>query len=541
MPLIGSEILVEALRRQGPDTLFYLMGGPMMATERVWVDAGLRAVDVRHEESAAMMAHAYARVSRRPGLCMAASGPGTANLVPGVANAFADGVPLVAVGGSAPLSSRGRGAFQEIDQVAMMRPVTRFAEQATDPRHIPELVGNALRECIARPGPVYLDLPADVLYRPVEESEVRWVHPTASRHRPRADDALVEAAARHILAAERPIVVSGSGVIWSDAGPQLRRFVEMAELPLFTTPQGRGAVPEDHPLCPLHARSVAFREADLVVVIATRLNWIVGHGLPPRFSPGVRMIQIDLDPVEIGHNRPVDVGLAGDAAATLEQLCDALDGAVDLSRHARWVCRLRELDMARRAEQERVMATDQVPIHPLRLCREVREVIDRDAVLVVDGHEILNFARQSIPTHVLGHRLNSGTFGTMGVGLPYALGARVAAPGTQVVALLGDGSFGLSAMELDTAARHGLDVVVVISNNGGWTAAVGDKPGRDLGFTRYDRLAEALGCQGEHVERPQDIRPALEQALAGGRPALVNVITDPGARSETVPFASYEA
>jgi acetolactate synthase-1/2/3 large subunit len=254
------------------------------------------------------------------------------------------------------------------------------------------------------------------------------------------------------------------------------------------------------------------------------------------------MIQVDIDPAEIGHNRSADVALCGDAAAVLEQLLVASAGAISPSRYARWVERLRSVHERKASQQDAATSLDTTPIHPLRLCREVRGVLERDAVLVVDGHEILNFARQSIPTHVLGHRLNSGPFGHMGVGLPYALGARVAAgPDSQVIALVGDGSLGLSAMELDTAARHGLDVVVVVSNNGGWTSATLDKPGRDLGFTRFDLIAEALGCQGECVEQPQDIGPALQRALASPRPALVNVATDPAAHSQTVGFARYEA
>lgn len=544
MRLFGYQVLVRTLQEQGFDTLFYLMGGPMLSAERVAIDAGMRAIDVRHEESAAMMAHAYARAARRPGLCMAASGPGTANLVAGIANALVDGAPVLAVGGSAAVSDQGRGGFQEIDQVAMMRPVTKWAQRAHDSRRVPELVATALRHAASgAPGPVYLDMPADVLYQSVEEIDVAWVgdSPTLPAQRPAGDASSVDAAVRLLAVAERPIVVSGSGILWSGAGAALRSFVETCGIPLFTTPQGRGAVPEDHPLSPIFARSVAFREADLLVVVGTRLNWVIGHALPPRFHPGARMIQVDIDPAEIGHNRPADVGICGDASTVLAQLAGAAPGRVTASRYATWVSHLRTVHEQKAAQHETAMSVAATPIHPLRLCREVRDVLDHDAILVVDGHEILNFARQSIPTHVLGHRLNSGPFGHMGVGLPYALGARAAKPDAQIVALLGDGSFGLAAMELDTAARHHLSVTVVISNNGGWTSATLDKPGRDLGGTRFHLVAEALGCHAECVDQPEAIRPALERALSCGGPALVNVITDPAAHSETASFARYEA
>jgi len=538
--LTGSELLVRALRDQGLDTLFYLMGGPMLAAERAWLDAGLRAVDVRHEEAAAMMAHAYARVGARPGLCMAASGPGTANLVAGVANAFVDGAPVVAIGGSSPLAELGRGAFQEIDQVAMMRPVTRHAERIVDPRRIPDAVATAMRHCIGgRPGPVYLDLPADVLHRAVDEAEVPMRGPV-SRQRPRADPAAIDAAVTELAASRRPVAVSGSGVLWSGAATPLRRFVEAAGVPLFTTPQGRGVVPEDHPLCMRWARSTAFQATDLVIVVGTRLNWILGYGLPPRFNRDTRIVQVDIDPAEIGRNRHVEHALVGDAAAVLDQLRDAVDGRVDAGAWSAWRDQLRVVDERKREAHEEAMATDAVPVHPLRLCRDLRDVLRRDAVVVVDGHEILNFARHSLPTHVPGHRLNSGPFGHMGVGLPYALGAKVAKPGAQVVALVGDGSLGMSVMELDTAVRHSLDVTVVVSNNGGWTSSVGDKPGRDLGFTHFDRVAAALGCHGQRITEPAAIGTALKAALSAGRPALVDVVTDAAARSETVHFARYE-
>jgi acetolactate synthase-1/2/3 large subunit len=535
----GSEILARALRDHDVDHLFFLMGGPMLDAEAACQAAGMRMVDVRHEQAAAMMANAYARVLRRPGVCMAASGPGTTNLATGVAHAFVDGAPVVAIGGSSPVSQYGMGAFQEMDQVAMMRPITRWAGRAHDPRRVPELVATAFREAFgARPGPVYQDMPGDVLYRQVEPAEVRWARPPLERQHPPGDPVLVDRAIELLARAERPILVSGSGILWSEAAGELRRWVETAGIPFWTTPQGRGVIPEDHPLCFLSARSTAFREADLVLVIGTRLNYVIDYGRPPRMAEGARMIQVDIDPSELGRTRDVDVAIAGDARAVLGQLLEAADGRLE-GRYTRWVSYLGELDREKRLDAERAMSTGQRPVHPLRLCREVRDFLDRDAILSVDGQEILNYGRQSIPTYVPGHRLNSGPFGTMGVGLPFGLGAKVARPDRQVVVLHGDGSMGLNAMELDTAVRHGIDVVTVISNNGGWTAADRPKPGRDLGYTRFDLMARALGCHAEHVEHPEEIRPALDRAAASGLPAVVNVVTDPTARAQTARFASY--
>jgi thiamine pyrophosphate-dependent acetolactate synthase large subunit-like protein len=539
----GSQILARSLRRLHADTFFYIMGGPMMAAESACLEEGLRAIDVRHEQAAAMMAHAYGRVKNTIGVCMAASGPAATNLITGVANAWADAAPLLAIGGSAPISQRGKDAFQEMDQVACFKPITKWAEQCTDPKRVPEFVTTAIRHSLSgRPGPVYLDMPGDILYKQVDEDEVVYpdVDPATFRARPPGDAGLVDDAVRLLAQAERPLVITGSGILWSDAEADLQRFVELAGLPFYTTPQGRGVVPDDHALSFPAARATAFREADLLLVIGTRINYVIGHLAAPRFSATAKLIQVDIDASEIGHNRAADVGIVGDARAVLRQLVAAADGRVDSRRYAGWREHLETVERSKHADAEAAMSTDAQPIHPLRLCKEVRDFLDRDAILVVDGQEILNYGRQSIPTFVPRHRLNSGVFGTMGVGLPFGLGAKVAKPDTQVLVLHGDGSFGLNGMELDTAARHKIPVVTVVSLNGGWTAdPKREKAGRELGYTAFHKMAEALDCHGEFVEDPAGIRPALERSYASGSPALVNVLTDWRARATTAAFSVY--
>src|SRR5213594_1223857 len=539
--LTGSELLARSLTSQGMDTLFFLMGGPMLETESACLKLGVRAIDTRHEQAAAMMAHAYSRTTRRPGVCMGCSGPGTTNLVTGVANAFVDAAPLIAVGGSSPRVYLGMEAFQEIDQVAIMRPITKWAERVLDARRIPELVATAFRQATTgKPGPVYLDLPGDVLGQPVEESRLTW--PARNKPAPRSlgDPGAVKEAIALLARSSRALIIGGSGVWWSDAAVAFRQFVEATGIPFYTTPISRGTVPEDHDLAFLNARVKAFAEADVVLAVGTRFNYVIQFGREPRFAADLKVIHVDINPTELGHNRPADVPIAGDARAVLEQLIAEARGKIDPRRYAAWTGRLRVLDAEKQAESDKALATDQVPIHPLRLCKEVREFLRRDAILVVDGQEILNYGRPSIPTYVPGHRLNSGPFGCMGVGLPFGIGAKVAKPDTQVVVLHGDGSYGINAMEIDTAVRHGIPVLVVISNNGGWTAdAQRSKPGRTLGFTRYDKVAQDFGAHGEYVEKPHEIRPALERAWASGKPAVVNVVTDDKARAQTIRFSAY--
>jgi acetolactate synthase-1/2/3 large subunit len=543
--ITGSEVLAKALRTQGVDTMFYLMGGPMLETEAAAIALGIRAIDHRHEQAASFAAHAYTRVLRRPGVCMGASGPGATNLLTGVATAFTDCAPLVAIGGSSPRVSFGMEAFQEIDQLAVFKPVTKWAERCYDAKRIPDVVASAFRQATSgRPGPVYIDMPGDVLGEKIEEERVTYAPAWKPSPRTLGDTGAIKEAIALLAKAERPLVIAGSGVWWSDGAAALQTFVEAAGIPFYTKPISRGLIPEDHALSFLNARSTAFTEADVLLAVGTRFDWMIQFGRPPRFGASLKVIHVDVNPAELGHNRDADVPIAGDARAVLEQLTEEARGKLDPKRYGNWTGRLRVIDAEKGAESDKAMSSDKLPIHPLRLCKEVRDFMRRDTILVVDGQEILNFGRQAIPTYTPGHRLNSGAFGTMGVGLPYGVGAKVAKPDAQVLVLHGDGSFGINAMDIDTAVRHKINVVCVISNNGGWTADAPwsrplPKPGRNLGFTRYDRLAMDLGAHGEHVEKSNDIRPALERAFAAGKPAVVNVITDHTARAQTVRFSAY--
>jgi acetolactate synthase-1/2/3 large subunit len=541
----GYALLGQALAKAEVDMGFYIMGGPINDGVKACISSGIRMIDVRHEQAAAMMAQAYSRVRLRPGLCMGASGPGTINLTTGLANALVDCAPVVAIGGASPISQLNTGSFQEIDQLAIMRPVTKWADRVLEARRIPEYVALAFRQAMSgKPGPVYLDLPGDVLYKDVDEADVVWPKSyAAAASRAAADEASVSEIVDALEAAQRPIILSGSGTLWSDAADELEAFVDATGIPFYTTPKGRGVVAEDHAYSYGHARSQAYKQADLLLVAGTRLNYVVSQGKPPRFAADARIVHIDIDPAELAQSGAADISVAGDVRTVLRQLRTACGPRITAEKYAPWRAQLARTDAEKKPKAEERLSTGQTPIHPLRLCKEVRDFIGRDTILVVDGQEILNFGRQSIPSYLPGHRLNSGPFGTMGVGLPFGVGAKAARPDKDVLVLHGDGSFGLNAMELDTAVRHDLPVLVVISLNGGWTADPENvKPGRYLGYTRFDRMAEALGCHGEYVERPEDIRPALErarEAVRRGQTAVVNVVTDSNARAGTVSFTSF--
>jgi thiamine pyrophosphate-dependent acetolactate synthase large subunit-like protein len=545
--LTGSEILAKSLKNEGTKDFFFIMGGPMMLAENSCIKEGIRPIDVRHEQAAALMAQAYSRLLQKPGVCMAASGPGVINLTTGVANALIDCAPVVAIGGSSAISQFGRQTFQEIDQLAIMKGCTKWADRVVNLKRIPEMVNTAFQKAMGgKPGPVYLDFPADILYQKIPETDVDWSLSGRSLLRPRPlgelarVDQLIDALAK----AKQPIILTGSGVIWSQAWTDLHAFVEKAGIPFYTTPQGRGVLPDDHPLSFLTMRSSAFRDADLILIVGTRMNYIIGHAAPPRFAATAKIARIDIDADEIAASpRKVDIGIVGDCKAVLQQLLAAMPGRVDAERFAAWRKKLGDGEAAKQKETGGGMAMNATPIHPLRLCEEVKNFMQRDAILVVDGQEILNYGRQSMPTFAPAHRLNSGPFGMMGVGMPFGVGAKVACPDKQVIVVHGDGSFGLNCMELDTAVRHKIPLLVVISLNGGWTAdPKHEKPGRTLGYTRFDKMAEALGCYGDYVEKPEDIAPALQRAqkkVDQGMVALVNVKTDENARAGTVAFSSH--
>ena len=530
----GAYLIARTLKEEGVEVIFYLMGGPIYEIVNNAEDFGIRAIDFRHEQAAAMAAHGYARVTGKPGVTTAASGPGTPNLLTGQYTAFLDLAPMVTLGGAGPIEDYGRDAFQELDQVSIFETISKAVMRPTDPARYPEHISTAVRLATeGRPGPVYVDCAEDVLYGEVEEEKVLAPSRAAKRSRSGADADAVGQAVDMLAAAKRPVVVAGGGAHWSEAGPDLQKFIEATGIPIFTTPMSRGLVAEDHSLSMLAARSTALREADVVLVVGTRMNWIYTFGR--RLGPDAKFIQIDIHSEEIGHNRNVDLGLVGDARTVVRQLIDAISGDSRFSgdEDSEWVAYLREQNAIREERAQELLNSSQVPIHPMRLCKEVRDVIDRDAIVTIDGNEILHYGRQSIPVYYPGHRLNSGPSGCMGVGLPYAIGAKVAKPEVQVVAVHGDGSLGMNLMDFDTAVRHDIPIVVVVSNNEGWTARVEGvrKPGRELGYTRFDKLAEALGGHGEDVQEPDEIRPALERAFASGKPAIVNVRTDPTARA----------
>lgn len=545
----GGDLVMKALKREGVELVFGLPGGPILELFRASATEGIRSIGVRHEQAAAFMAQAWSFVTGRPGVALAASGPGMINAITGLANAWANCWPMILIGGSSPQGAHQRGAFQEAPQVEMARPVCKWAAQVEDTRRIPEYVSIAFRMATSgRPGPVYLDLPGDIIQRQVELEEVRFPSDRRSEARPLGDPQQVRQAAKLLAEAERPLLIIGKGVVWSRPYDELRRLVDLG-LPFVTSPMGRGAVPDDHPMNFGAARSYALLNADVILALGTRFNWMFHFGHPPRFDPQVKVIQVDIEPEEIGVNRPLAVGIVGDAGMVLRQLLGELEGRTLASDESPWLAALREQRQQNEQALEPLLNADDVPMNHHRLLREIRDFLERDAIVVDDGEASMAASRQVIPTYRPAHRLNSGTFGCMGVGVPFAIAAKLAHPDKQVVSINGDCAFGFNALELETAVRARAPVVFVVDNNDGivgshlqdrffppgWEPVAAYPPG-----IRYDRIIEAFGGHAEHVQRPQEVRPALERAFAAGVPACINVAIDPKAGRYRPRMMQYE-
>jgi len=536
----GGRLLVKALKNEGVENIFALSGMHINSIFDACIDEGVRIIDTRHEQAAAHMAEGWARVTGKPGVCVVTAGPGVTDAITGAAVALQSASPAIIIAGRSTLTEFDKGSLQEMEQVPLMKLVTKWARTAYETKRVPEYVSMAFRHaCGGRPGPVFLDIPNDVLDREMEEEQVSFPTGYRTETRPAGDPVLIERAVDLLLAATKPVTIAGSGVWWSPASQELQEFIEFMKLPLILTQMGRGSVPEDHPLC-FGPTRVGTREADVVLVIGTRLNNTLAYGQPPLFNPEGKWVQIDIEASEIGHNRAIDIGIVGDAKAILKQMLEGARDRTKAREESPWVEECRAYANSRRQRIEADLTSSNVPIHPLRLCQEIKDFLDRDATIVVDGGDISAWGPTVLRVYHPGHWLDVGPFSGLGPGIPFGIAAKLARPDKQVLTLVGDGTFGLNGMEFDTAVRHKIPFVTVIGNDGAWgmikhrqeiTYGQDRVIGTELGFTRYDRMVEALGGHGEYVKQPEEIRPALERAFASGLPACVNVETNPAAVS----------
>ena len=523
----GGRIVAQVLKSRGVDHLFTLSGGHLFSIYDGCKEEGIGIVDVRHEQTAVFAAEGLAKATRGLGAAALTAGPGVTNGLSAIAGAQANNSPLAVLGGRAPEMRWGSGSLQEIDHLPFVSPLVKSAETVKEPGRIAAMTAAALDLALAAPsGPTFLDYPLDVVFTEAE-FEIPPV-PAAGAAKPVEG---VEEAAELLAGAERPAIMAGTGLYWGRGEEELQALAEALGIPVFLNGLGRGCVPADHELAFSRARGTALKGADVALVVGVPMDFRLGFG--GSFGEETKIVRLDVAPNALVANRAPEIDLVGDIRASLAAIREEAGGGEP--RSGRWLGELRAVEEEKRAAEQEELNDPRSPLHPVRIYRELAQVLDRDAIVVGDGGDFVSYAGRHIETYQPGCWMDPGPFGCLGAGPGQAIGAKVAHPDRQVCLLLGDGAFGFAGMEFDTMARHGLGVVGVMGNNGIW--ALEHHPMKFLyGYsiaaelrpeTRYDEMVESLGCDGVLVRHPDELRPALERAFESGRPTLVNVLTDP--------------
>ena len=532
MAIHGGRLAAKALKQAGVECIFTLSGGHVMAIYDGCIDEGIEVIDVRHEQAAVHAADAWSRLNPgKIGCAVLTAGPGVTDGVTGVANAWRANSPILVIGGQGPFSNMRRGSLQEMDHVAVMKPISKWADTCYDTKRIPDYIEMGIRHAVSgNPGPAFLEIPMDVLSAEVEEKDVRFptirTEPPSSMP-PQSD---VDRALEILATAERPVMMVGTSAKWSNASANIQKFIEHSHIPTFVNGMGRGMVTPGTPELLNRVRKEAIKQCDVFVCAGVLLDFRLGYGAT--IPPHAKIIQLDLENELIGTNRSADAAIVGNLASSFDSIMNSLgDKSFDFTAwRDQLIAREAELEEAFTAE----LNSDEVPIDPLRLCREIRDfVADKDVILIGDGGDIVAQASKVLPVPKENCWMDPGPLGTLGVGMPFALAAQLAKPDKRVLIIYGDGAFGLNGFEYDTAVRFDLPIVGIVGVDAAWGQMVRPQAAvygterviaTKLLYTRYDKIVEAMGGHGEYCEKPEEIGPALERAFASGKPALVNVV-----------------
>jgi acetolactate synthase-1/2/3 large subunit len=533
MPDVHGGILAgRALKAAGVECIFTLCGGHIMPLYAGCHEQGIRIIDVRHEQAAVHAADAWARCNPgKIGVAAITAGPGVTDGVTGIANAWRANSPILVFGGQGPFENLRRGSLQEMDHIGVVRPITKYADAIYQTHRIPEYIELAIRHAVSGiPGPAYLEIPMDIFMGVVQQEvaipRIRTAPPRLSPDREAVREAL-----EILRSARRPMVMAGTSVKWSNASAAMNRFIAETHMPAYTNGMGRGTVPPDVPEFLNRSRREALEKIDAIVLAGTLLDFRMRFGAT--IPADAKIIQLDMDATLIGQNRQADVGLVGNLACTFEMLVEEMKNTGTQLDFSKWRDELRVIENKHEAKVEAALNSDESPVDPQRMCREVRDWLDTldDPIVIGDGGDIVATAAKIIPVKREGAWMDPGPLGTLGVGMPFALAAQASNPDKRVVIIYGDGSFGLNGFEYDTAVRFNLPIIGVVGNDAAWGqmmrpqgAIYGSYENTLLNPTRYDKVVEALGGHGELVERPEQLRPALERAAASGKPACVNVM-----------------
>ena len=530
----GGRVVARALKNEGVSHIFTLCGGHVQNIYDGCIDEGIRVVDTRHEQTAAHAADGWARVTGEPGVAVVTAGPGVTDAVTGVANAFRAQVPMVLIGGQAPRLFQDMGGLQDMNHVELMRPITKWSVSVPETARLGEYVQSAFRVAASGvPGPVFLEMPLDLLMNTIPEEQAVFYPRYRTRHTASPDLEAVREAAGYLREAKKPLLIVGSQWWWSRRRDGLARFMDAAPMPVFLNGMARGALRPDHPLLFVQSRKAAVSLADLVILLGTPLDFRLGYGRSPSFSQDARVVQVDLRGEEIGRNRSIDVGIVGDIGLALDALAEEVREPLDFRD---WVGEVAGIEARMWSRVEEEAATRGAPVNALFACKTLAELMGDEAIVVGDGGDFLGTAAKILRTARPGCWMDPGPLGTLGVGPGYAMAAKLARPEARVIIVYGDGSFALNGFEFEAMARQGIQVTGVIGNDAAWSqirrgqlAMFGQDRGvaTRLDCTRYEQVVIPLGCHGEYVEHSDQLAPALERAFASARPAVVNIMLAP--------------
>ncbi len=541
----GATIMARALKQQGVEYMFGIVGFPVQPIAAAAQSVGIKYYGMRNEQSASYAAQAAGYLTGRPGACLVVSGPGVVHGLAGLANAQQNCWPMILIGGASPTYQNGMGAFQEERQVQIAAPFSKFAHAVEHVHRIPFYVELAVRQSIyGRPGATYLDMPDDIIRGECEEDAVHEAATIPEPPRMQAMQEDVEKALNALESAERPLVIVGKGMAWSRAEDEVRAFIERTRLPFLASPMGKGVLDDTHPLSVGAARSHALKEADVIFLMGARLNWIMHYGLPPRFNKKVRIVQLDISPEAIGNNVPTEVALVGDGKAIVGQLNKALTNRQWFyPSDTPWHKAITEKATANAQSIQPMIDDNTAPTNYYRAFKDISAWLPDNAVIIGEGANTMDIGRTQMPNKSARLRLDAGSYGTMGIGMGFAIAAAVVHPDRPIVSVSGDSAIGFSGMEIETACRYNLPVKIVVLNNGGIGGGIaefpkeGQLPPRVLTIgARYDKMMEAFGGKGFYVEDPKDLRAALDAAMAHPGPALVNVKLQPEATRKPQQF-----
>lgn len=543
--IIGGRLAAEALIERGVKHIFSISGGHITPIYQFLENTDVKIFATRHEQAAVFMAEAYARMTRKPAVAMVTAGPGFTNALSGIASARLSNAPIVLIAGCVGLETTEKLDLQDMTQLPVIAPMVKKALVCHNVERIPEFIDMAFRYASnGRPGPVYLELPCDVLNAAADMTKVKQYGSTVVSKS--ADREAVKKVVDMISESKKPIIIAGSGAWYSDAGPELTELVEKAGLPVFTLNAGRGVVPDTHPLC--FESSLAIRpgaalianlSTDLVLFLGSRLSLYYIFG--DIFPKDAKFVQVDIEAEEIGRNRKVDLGIVADVKTTVREMINVIEerkiGSKLQGQFKEWIETVKKADVDGKAQAQPMWESASTPIHPLRLAKEINEFMNReDDIVAADGGDTATWMGMTRTVRKAGHYLDYGLYGCLAVGLPYANAAKLLNKDKRVLLVIGDGSVGFNFMEFHTAIRNNLPIVVVVANDTLWgmiahsqTLRLGHaiKDGTELGKVHYEKLVEALGGFGAFVEKPEDIKPALEAAFASGKTACINVMVDP--------------